>query len=356
MSGPPPPGYYPPPPHGQPGQHPPAPPGQVYPQGVVPPPYGPPSGCYPGVPPPAYAGGPTQAAYPPAHAPPPGGFYACPPGGAFPPPGSAFPGPHPGAVPPYAASHPWGHQPPIGAGHVPPYQAPHHPSGQKHVDVESDDSDPSGYSLYSKEDKHPLTVRFTNKTGKKVQMFWINKKGRRKRKGKIKPGHSKSIDTFETHVFMALNRKLSSEPLLINGTPVFYAFPYNQGDQHVEVEIRKPTASSVNNLKSDAHVTIPVEVKFVNRTKREVQLEWITPQGRREKKKVLPRGRCWRTTSWEGHYWVCCDPKHDQHLFGLNYGLHYKVHRTRRLRERVVITADMKISGSSSSSSSSSSG
>lgn len=69
----------------------------------------------------------------PSHAPPPGGFYACPPGGAFPPPGSAFPGPHPEAVPPYVASHPWGHQPPIGAGHVPPYQAPHHPSGQKHV-------------------------------------------------------------------------------------------------------------------------------------------------------------------------------------------------------------------------------
>ena len=33
-------------------------------QGVVPPPYAPPSGYYPGVPPPAYAGGPTQAAYP----------------------------------------------------------------------------------------------------------------------------------------------------------------------------------------------------------------------------------------------------------------------------------------------------
>lgn len=30
----------------------------------MPPPYGPPSGYYPGVPPPAYAGGPTQAAYP----------------------------------------------------------------------------------------------------------------------------------------------------------------------------------------------------------------------------------------------------------------------------------------------------
>ena len=101
------------------------------------------------------------------------------------------------------------------------------------------------------------------------------------------------------------------------------------------------TASSLDKLKSEAHVTIPVEVKFVNRTRREVQLEWINPQGRREKRKVLAKGRCWRTTSWEGHYWVCCDPKHDQHLFALNYGLHYRAHKTRRLRERVVITAGM---------------
>ena len=99
------------------------------------------------------------------------------------------------------------------------------------------------------------------------------------------------------------------------------------------------TGSSVNKLKSDAQVSIPVEVKFVNRAKQEVQLEWITPQGRREKKKVLRKGRCWRTSSWEGHYWVCCDPKHDEHLFALNYGLHYRVHKTRRARERVVITA-----------------
>ena len=58
---------------------------------------------------------------------------------------------------------------------------------------------------------------------------------------KIKEGHSKSIDTYETHVFMAINRKLSREPLLINGTPVFHAFAHKQGDKHVEVEIRKPT-------------------------------------------------------------------------------------------------------------------
>lgn len=99
------------------------------------------------------------------------------------------------------------------------------------------------------------------------------------------------------------------------------------------------SGSSVNKLKSEVHVTIPVEVKFVNRARSPVQLEWITPQGRREKKKNLGKGRCWRTTSWEGHYWVCCDPKKDDHLFALNYGLHYRVQKTRGARERVVITA-----------------
>ena len=103
------------------------------------------------------------------------------------------------------------------------------------------------------------------------------------------------------------------------------------------------TGSSVKQLKSDAQVSIPVEVKFVNRAKQEVQLEWINPQGHREKKKVLRRGRCWRTTSWEGHYWVCSDPKHDEHLFALNYGLHYRVQKTRRARERVVVTAGKRL-------------
>lgn len=99
------------------------------------------------------------------------------------------------------------------------------------------------------------------------------------------------------------------------------------------------SGSSFNSLKSEAHVTVPVEVKFVNRAKCPVQLEWINPQGRRETKKHLAKGRCWRTTSWEGHYWVCTDPKKDGHFFALNYGLHYRVQKTRGARERVVITA-----------------
>ena len=94
--------------------------------------------------------------------------------------------------------------------------------------------------LYSREDKNPMTVKFTNRTGKKIKLFWINKKGRRKRKGKLKDGQSKAVDTYETHVFMAFNKKLCREPLLINGSPVFYAFPHKHGDNHLEVEIKKP--------------------------------------------------------------------------------------------------------------------
>ena len=101
----------------------------------------------------------------------------------------------------------------------------------------------------------------------------------------------------------------------------------------------KSTASSLDRLRSDVHVTTPVQVKFINRSRREVQLEWVNPQGHREKKKLLQKGRCWRTSTWEGHCWVCCDPKHSNHLFALNYALHYRVQKTRRLRERVVITA-----------------
>ena len=97
--------------------------------------------------------------------------------------------------------------------------------------------------LYSREDKHPLTVKFTNRTGKRIQLFWINNKGRRKRKGKLKDGHSKMVDTYETHVFMAFNKKLSREPLLINGSPVFYAFPQKHGSSHLEVEIKKPSGT-----------------------------------------------------------------------------------------------------------------
>nr|XP_058964076.1 uncharacterized protein LOC131790839 [Pocillopora verrucosa] len=348
--------YYPPA-----GQHLPPSPGQGYPQGFAPPAYNPTGGYYmpptpaqaayppPCTPAAGFYPGPAAGAYPPPQGGPlpagyfpPGGPHTAPPHGPFPPQG----GPHSGTFPAYGGPHPPG--PHLGA--FPP--GPH--PGNKHVDVESDDSDPSGFALYSKEDKHPLSVKFTNKAGKKVKLFWINKRGRRKRKGNIKEGQSKTVDTYETHVFMAFSRKLSREPLPINGSPVFYVFPHKHGDKHVEVEIKKPSGSSFNSLKSEAHVTVPVEVKFVNRVKCPVQLEWINPQGRRETKKHLAKGRCWRTTSWEGHYWVCTDPKKDGHFFALNYGLHYRVQKTRGARERVVITAGSNISGSSSSSSSSS--
>lgn len=357
--------YYPPAVHHPPppiGQQPPPAPGQGYvqefslpthdptggyhmpptpAQAAYPPPYTPPAGLYPG---------PDAGAYPPSLGGPLPGDYFCPSGPYAAPLPGPYPlqvGPHPGTFPAHGRPLPPGLHP----GAFPPGPHPSH----KHVDVESDDSDPSGFALYSKEDKHPLSVKFTNKAGRKVKLYWINERGRRKRKGKIKEGQSKTVDTYETHVFMAFSRKVSREPLPINGSPVFNAFPHKHGDKLVEVEIKKPSGSSFNRLKSEAHVTVPIEVKFVNRAKCPVQLEWISPQGHRETKKHLAKGRCWRTTCWEGHCWVCSDPKKDGHFFALNYGLHYRVQKTRGALEKVFITAGSNVSGSSSSSSSSSS-
>lgn len=47
------------------------------------------------------------------------------------------------------------------------------------------------------------------------------------------------IDIYEIYVFMVVNRKLSWELFLINGSLVFYVFLYKYGDNYLEVEIKK---------------------------------------------------------------------------------------------------------------------
>ena len=96
-------------------------------------------------------------------------------------------------------------------------------------------------------------------------------------------------------------------------------------------------------VRSEGHVTVPVQVKFINRTKRHAQVEWVTPHGHKEKKRVLPPGRCWRTDTWEGHCWVCCDARTDSHALRLNYGRFYWARKSVGYKERVVITEGQTI-------------
>ena len=81
-------------------------------------------------------------------------------------------------------------------------------------------------------------------------------------------------------------------------------------------------------------------MKFVNRTKRKVQIHWINEGGHLEERKSIGAGRCWRTLTFEGDYWVATD-KHDDLL--LNYGEFYMVPAlpasfTPGYKERVIIT------------------
>lgn len=81
-------------------------------------------------------------------------------------------------------------------------------------------------------------------------------------------------------------------------------------------------------------------MKFVNRTKRKVHIHWINERGHEEERKSIGAGRCWRTMSFEGDFWVAND-KHDALL--LNYGEFYKVPALPAAsapgyKERVIIT------------------
>ena len=94
--------------------------------------------------------------------------------------------------------------------------------------------------------------------------------------------------------------------------------------------LKSPTGSHLRQL----------PIKFVNRTKRKVYIQWINGQGHEEEKRALGPGRCWRTFSYEGHYWVASD-KHDELL--LNYGDFFKVPSLSTAyvpgyKERVIIT------------------
>ena len=44
---------------------------------------------------------------------------------------------------------------------------------------------------------------------------------------------------------MAINKKVSREPLLINGSSLFYVFPGQHGSKHVTVDITKPSGMLV---------------------------------------------------------------------------------------------------------------
>jgi hypothetical protein len=86
---------------------------------------------------------------------------------------------------------------------------------------------------------------------------------------------------------------------------------------------------------------VEVKVKFVNRTKRKVQVVWIDHKKKWEKKKVLKPGKCYTTKSYEGNCWVAHDEKDEDEGLFLNYGYFYSPWKTRRAIERVIITEGM---------------
>ena len=97
----------------------------------------------------------------------------------------------------------------------------------------------------------------------------------------------------------------------------------------------------VKDLCSEKDNNVEVKVKFINRSKKKVQLVWVDYKRKWERKKLLAPGKCYTTKTYEGHCWVAHDEYDDNEGLFMNYGYHYSPWKTRQSKERVIITDGM---------------
>lgn len=193
-------------------------------------------------------------------------------------------------------------------------------------------------------------VKFVNKTRRDIFLFWVNFKGSFEKFCKVKGGEMEEIDTFTNHVWLAMKKK-KKRPFLMNRNFVYFASPEVTT---VNIEPCPSHRKNRQELMSPAGGQ-PVVVKFINRTKRNAYLQTVSSQGQPSSTKVLSPGKCWSAQSYQGQAWSAGDDKDRSKKLLLNHGWFYCAVRTRRMKERVVITDKYWMGSSSSSSSSSSS-
>lgn len=81
-----------------------------------------------------------------------------------------------------------------------------------------------------------------------------------------------------------------------------------------------------------------MKVKFINRSRRTVQLVWVDHKGKWHNKKTLAPGKCYTTKSYECNCWIAHDEQDEDEGMFLNYGFFYSPWKTRLNKERVIIT------------------
>ena len=94
----------------------------------------------------------------------------------------------------------------------------------------------------------------------------------------------------------------------------------------------------LKDLASEKDNDVEVKVKFINRSKKTVQLVWVDYKGKWEKKKVLAPGKCFTTKTYEGNSWIAHEVQDDDEGLFLNYGFFYSPWKSRLSKERVIIT------------------
>ena len=87
--------------------------------------------------------------------------------------------------------------------------------------------------IFAKHSKYPINVKFVNKSGDKVKVYWIDEKGKFKKVLKLKEGRIDVLGTFEGYAFIA------DDDAIINGNTMFLVHTAPGGHGEVKAEITR---------------------------------------------------------------------------------------------------------------------
>lgn len=200
--------------------------------------------------------------------------------------------------------------------------------------------------LRSRHDKHPINVKFTNKTNEKIILYWIDEKGKFEKLTKIKSGLSRDIDTFVSHVFLAETKK--GHQLILNGNISYFVEQLTEDQKCVLVDIvYGPKGETLQSSISGE----TIKLKFSNRTHKHVSLIWHDSEGHEKCVKNIVPKTAWLCNAHNGQYFTVIENNTTQDSLVLNYGWFYlaKLGKVGCVR-KILITEPVKNESSSSSS------
>jgi len=152
----------------------------------------------------------------------------------------------------------------------------------------------------SVESSTATTVHFANQTEGELSLYWVNFRGVRELYGKILPHTSRSVRTYLTHPWIAVDAE---------GRMVGTFLPQREeATALIQPRLVAQAPSAETRLHSQESKE-PGTIRFVNRTGGLIHLYWLDYKGERALRARVPAGGEYVVETFASHPWVAVDEK-----------------------------------------------